>query len=91
MFCSTFFLGILAISAQASPPQERTTWPIPSSTDLRKIDTAFYASKLVPDIVSSIKSSLLINAAYGTHAVNLGNTFRITGTLPQTTLGPTYH
>lgn len=77
-------LAALAVStATASPLLSRANCPIPSSAQLKAVDNAIYAAKLVPDLISTFDASLLISAAFGSNSVNLGNTLTVTGMLPQ--------
>lgn len=82
-------LAALAVStATASPLLPRANCPLPSKAQLTVVDNAIYAAKLVPDLISAFSGSLLINAAFGTNTVNLGNTLTVTGIPP---LKPPHH
>lgn len=83
-------LAALAVStATASPLLPRANCPLPSKAQLTVVDNAIYAAKLVPDLISAFSGSLLINAAFGTNTVNLGNTLTVTDTLPPPTFNIT--
>lgn len=69
-------------TALPSPLDERTTCSAVgiSATDAAAVKSAFSAAKLTPQAIhSGINPKVKVSAAYGSKAVNLGNTFMTTG------------
>lgn len=82
MHFSTIFSLLLTASAGfAAPLEERQTCsPVGiSASEANRVKASFTASGVVPTLIPNIDPKVKVDVTYGSKAVNLGNTFAITG------------
>jgi hypothetical protein len=73
---------LASASAAAIPAaflEERQSCASPNVANLAKAKAAFTAAKIVPDVIPKFNPTLELSVAYGSKAVNFGNTFNTLG------------
>ena len=75
----TFLASASAAALPAATLEERQTCADANAAALVKAKAAFTAAKIVPDVIPQFKPTLELSVAYGSKAVNFGNTFNTLG------------
>jgi hypothetical protein len=75
----TFVASATAAALPAAALEERAACTFADPAALVKAKAAFQAAKIVPDVIPRFDPTLELSVAYGSKAVNFGNTFNTIG------------
>jgi hypothetical protein len=76
------FVASATAAAIPAALEERAACTFANPAALVKAKAAFQAAKIVPDVIPRFDPTLELSVAYGSKAVNFGNTFNTIGKSP---------
>jgi hypothetical protein len=75
----TFLASASAVAIPSAVLEGRQTCANANANALAQAKAAFTAAKIVPDVIPRFDPTLDLSVAYGSKAVNFGNTFNTLG------------